>query len=42
MMKGGDESLSPHTAPALGNDDVVPIQGLSHLGGATAAGLKPP
>jgi hypothetical protein len=26
--EGGDKSLSPHTAPELGDDDVVPVQGL--------------
>jgi hypothetical protein len=29
----------PHTAPALSKDDVEPVQ---VIGGATAAGVKPP
>jgi hypothetical protein len=34
--------LSPRTAPALSEDDIVPVRELSHLGGATAAGGKTP
>jgi hypothetical protein len=33
---------SPHSAPALSDNDVLPVRGLSYLGGATAAGVKPP
>ena len=30
----------PHTAPALSDDDIVPVRGVSYRG-ATAAGVKP-
>jgi hypothetical protein len=35
--------VSSLTAPALkSDDDVLPVQELSHLGGAEAAGVKSP
>jgi len=34
------QCLSPHTTPALSDEDVVPFRGLSHRG-ATARGVKP-
>ena len=40
-MKEGTVPV-PHSAPALSDDDVVPVQGLSHFWGAKAAGVKPP
>ncbi len=40
MMKEGP-CLSPHTAPALSDDDGAPVGGY-RIGGATAAGVKPP
>jgi hypothetical protein len=33
--------LVSHTTPALSDDDVAPVRGLSHRG-TTAAGVKPP
>jgi hypothetical protein len=38
--EGGDMSLSPHAAPALSDYDGAP--GSYRIGGATAAGVKPP
>jgi len=38
---GGDMSLSPHTACAYRDDDVLPVRGLAHFWGAKAAGVKP-
>jgi len=35
------QCLYPHTTPALSDDDVAPVRGLSHRG-ATVAGLEPP
>jgi hypothetical protein len=32
----------PPAAPALSDDNVVPVRGVSYLGGVTAAGVKPP
>ena len=35
-------SLSPHTAPALSDDDEAPVWKFSHQGRVTAAAVKPP
>ena len=40
-MKEG-QCLSPHTAPALSDDDVVPLRGLSHFWGAQSARSETP
>jgi hypothetical protein len=41
MNEGGDMSLSSHAAPGLSDDEVAPVR-LYRMGGATAAGVKPP
>jgi hypothetical protein len=39
--EGGDISLSPHTAPALSDDDVAPVRELSHRGSHSSGGETP-
>jgi hypothetical protein len=39
--EGGDMSLSPHTAPALSDDDGAPVRGLSHRGSHSGWGETP-
>ena len=41
MNEGGDMSLSPHTAPALSDDDVASVRELSHLGSHSGGGETP-
>ena len=35
------QCLSPYPAPALSDDDVVPVQGLSHQGSYSGGGATP-
>ena len=35
-----DRACPPRSTPALSDDDVVPVWGLSYFLGATAAGVK--
>jgi hypothetical protein len=37
-----DRACPPRSTPALSDDDVVPVWGLSYFLGATAAGVKAP
>ena len=41
-MKEGTVPTPPYHISAERDDDVVPVQEVSHLGGAQAAGVKPP
>jgi hypothetical protein len=41
-MKVGTVPFPPYHHPAERDDDVSPVQVVSHLGGAEAAGVKPP
>ena len=41
-MKEGDSTCPRYLPCAERDDDVVPVQEVSHLGGAQAAGVKPP
>ena len=41
MKEGGDMSLSPHTAPALSDNDVAPVRGVSHRGSHSGGGETP-
>jgi len=41
-MEEGTVPIPPYRPCAESDDDVLPVQEVSHLGGAEAAGVKPP
>ncbi len=41
VYEGRDRACPPHTAPALSDDDVTLVRGLSHRGGHSGGGETP-